>query len=87
VTDVSYVSALAWLYHRNVGSVGGRQQHVEGAELRNPALPKVLITPLSRGGWSFRPWHTRAALLARCRGLNAAWVTTPQHPGGYLIRR
>jgi hypothetical protein len=81
VTDVSYMSALAWLYHRNVGSVGGLQQHVEGAELRNPALPKVLITPLSQGGWSFRPWHTRSYQNARCHGLNAAYVR------GVLIRR
>ncbi len=87
VTDVSYVSALAWLYHRNVGSVGGLQQHVEGAELRNPALPKVLVKPLSHGGWSFRPWHTRARQVARCRGVNAAYVVTPHHPGGILIRR
>ena len=87
VTNVSYVSALAWLYHRNVGSVGGLQQHVEGAELRNPALAKVLITPRTHGGWSFRPWHTRAAQVARCRGVNAVYAITPHHPGGILIRR
>jgi hypothetical protein len=87
VTDVSYVSALAWLYHRNVGSVGGLQQGVEKTELRDPALAKVLVTPLSHGGWSFRPWHTRAAQVTRCRGVNAAYVVTPHHPSGVLIRR
>jgi hypothetical protein len=87
VTDVAYVSALGWLYHRDVGSVGGLQQHVEAAELRNKGLPKVLITPLAQGGWAVRPWHTRPSQVARCRGLHAAYVVTPQHPGGVLIRR
>jgi hypothetical protein len=81
VTDVTYVSALAWLYHRNVGSVGGLQQHVEAAELANPALPKVLFKPLSGGGWAVRPWHTRPSQLARCRGLAADYA------GGVLIHR
>jgi hypothetical protein len=81
VTDVGYVSALAWLYHRNVGSVGGLQQHVEAAELRNPHLSKVLFKPLAHGGWAVVPWHTRAYQVARCRGLNAAFT------GGALIRR
>jgi hypothetical protein len=80
VTDVGYVSALAWLYHRNVGTVGGFQQHVEGAQLRDPSLPKVLILPLPQGGWSFKPWHTAQSLLASCSGLNALYV------GGQLIR-
>jgi hypothetical protein len=84
VTDVGYASALAWLYHRDVGSVGGLQQHVEGAELRNKSLPKVLIRPLGRGGWSVQPWHTRPSQVAACRGLNAAYVATPS--GGALIR-
>jgi hypothetical protein len=81
VTDVGYVSALAWLYHRDVGSVGGLQQHVMAAELRNPALPKVLITPLSQGGWGLRPWHTRPSQVAACRGLHAVYLG-----GGVLIR-
>lgn len=81
VTDVTYVSALAWLYHRNVGSVGGLQQHVEAAELANPALPKVLFKPLSGGGWAVRPWHTRPSQVARCKALNADYA------GGVLIHR
>jgi hypothetical protein len=86
VTDVSYVSALAWLYHRNVGTVGGFQQGVEKAELKNPSLPKVLFRPVTHGGWSVLPLHTRAFQVARCHGLHAAYVTTGSHPGGVLIR-
>jgi hypothetical protein len=80
VTDVGYVSALAWIYHRDVGAVGGLQQHVMAAELANKSLPKVLITPLAQGGWAFRPWHTRPSQIAPCRNLNAAYS------GGVLIR-
>jgi hypothetical protein len=86
VTDVGYVSALAWLYHRNVGTVGGLQQGVEKAELRNPNLPKVLFRPVPTGGWSVLPLHTRPFQVARCHGLHAAYVTTRAHPGGVLIR-
>lgn len=85
VTDVAYMSPLAWLYHRDVGSVGGLQQHVMAAELRNPALPKVLITPLAKGGWAFRPWHTRPSQVAACRGLHALYVASPS--GGRVIHR
>jgi hypothetical protein len=82
VTDVGYVSALAWLYHTNVGFVGGLQQHVEAVELRKP-LPKVLFKPLPRGGWSVLPWHTRPYQIPRCRGLNAEYV--PGAGGARLI--
>ena len=87
VTDVSYASALAWVYHRDVGSVGGLQQGVEKAELRNPSLPKVLITPLAHGGWAVQPWHTNPYQAAACRGLNAVYAPVPGHPGGTLIHR
>jgi hypothetical protein len=76
VTDVGYVSSLAWFYHVDVGSVGGLQQHVEAAELRNPAIPKVLFKPLSQGGWTVRPWHTRPSQVARCAGLNATYTNS-----------
>jgi hypothetical protein len=78
VTDVGYVSSLAWLYHEDVGSVGGLQQHVEAAELANPAIPKVLFKPGSRGGWDVRPWHTRPTQVARCAGLNAIYTNSRQ---------
>jgi hypothetical protein len=82
VTDVGYVSSLAWFYHVDVGSVGGLQQHVEGAELRNPAIPKVLFKPLTQGGWNVQPWHTRPSQVARCAGLHATYTGS-----GALIRR
>ena len=80
VTDVAYASALAWIFHRNVGTVGGFQQGVEKAELRNPRLAKVLFVPITSGGWAVRPWHTRPAQFARCRSLHAHYA------GGRLIR-
>jgi hypothetical protein len=82
VTDVGYMSALAWLYHRDVGSVGGLQQHVMAAELRNPNLPKVLFNPLPGGGWGVLPWHIRPSQVAACRGLHAVYVPAS---GGVLI--
>ncbi len=82
VTDVGYVSSLAWFYHLDVGSVGGLQQHVEAAELRNPAIPKVLFTPVPQGGWNVVPWHTRPSQVARCAGLHATYTGS-----GALIRR
>jgi hypothetical protein len=87
VTDVGYVSALAYLYHRNVGHVGGLQQGVEKRELANPALAKVLFYPVTRGGWKVVPWHTRANQVARCHNLRAAYVITRGHPGGVLLHR
>ncbi len=82
VTDVGYVSSLAWLYHQDVGSIGGLQQHVEGPELANPAIPKVLFKPLSQGGWNVLPWHTRPSQVARCAGLHVTYTQS-----GALIRR
>ena len=82
VTDVGYVSPLAWLYRVDVGSVGGLQQGVEAAELRNPAIPKVLMKPLSGGGWNVEPWHTRPSQVARCAGLHVTYTSS-----GVLIHR
>jgi hypothetical protein len=86
VTDVGYVSVMAWLYHRDVGHVGGLQQRIEKVQLRLP-IPKVLFKPLVHGGWAVQPWHTLPSKVAACRGLNAAYVVTSSHPGGFLIRR
>jgi len=87
VTDVGYVSALAYLFHRNVGHVGGFQQGVQKAELRNPRLAKVLFYPVTHGGWKVRPLHTRATQIARCRSLRASYVVTRGHPAGVLLHR
>ena len=76
VTDVEYASTVAWIYNIDVGSVGGFQQHVEAAELANPAIPKVLIHPLARGGWQFQPWHTQTGNVTRCAGLHAIYTSS-----------
>ena len=76
VTDVEYASTVAWIYNIDVGSVGGFQQHVEAAELANPAIPKVLIHPLARGGWQFQPWHTQTGNVARCAGIHAIYTSS-----------
>jgi hypothetical protein len=82
VTYVGYASVLAWLSKLDVGFVGYLPKH----ELHQ-RYPIVLFTPLSRGGWIVRPWHTRHYQIPRCRGLNATYVITRGHPGGVLIRR
>jgi hypothetical protein len=76
VTNVEYVSMLAWFEHLDVGFVGHRPDF----ELHQK-YPIVLFTPLPKGGWVAMPWHTRPYQVARCRGLNAAYA------GGRLIRR
>jgi hypothetical protein len=81
VSRVTYVSALAWFVHMNVGSVG----HKPGFELHQ-SYPIVLFTPLVHGGWKVLPWHTHPWQIARCRGLNAQYAVTRGHPGGVLIR-
>jgi hypothetical protein len=81
VTNVEYVSALAWFVHWNVGPTG----HLPKYELRR-LYPTVLFTPMVHGGWKVQTAHTLPSKVARCRGLNAAYVTTRRHPGGFLIR-
>ncbi|MBV9466891.1 MAG: hypothetical protein JO206_11415 [Solirubrobacterales bacterium] len=82
VTNVEYVSAMAWFVKLDVGFVGHRPDF----ELHQK-YPIVLFTPLVHGGWSVLPWHTRASQLARCSRLKAAYVITRRHPGGVLVRR
>jgi hypothetical protein len=82
VSNVEFVSALAWLVHLDVGLVGHRPDF----ELHQK-YPIVLFTPLAHGGWRVLPWHTHPWQVARCRGLKAALAQTRAHPGGILIRR
>jgi hypothetical protein len=82
VTDVEYASTVAWIDRIDVGSVGGFQQHVEGALLANPAIPKVLFEPQPGGGWKVVAWHTQPAQVASCRGLNSLYTSS-----GQLIRQ
>jgi hypothetical protein len=82
VTDVEYVSPLAWFTRMNVGVVG----HLPKQELHK-RYPIVLFTPVVHGGWTALPWHTLRRQVPRCRGLNAAFVVTRRHPAGVLIHR
>ncbi|MDQ6815921.1 MAG: hypothetical protein M3018_00740 [Actinomycetota bacterium] len=79
VSNVEYVSALAWFVKLDVGFVGHRPDF----ELHQ-RYPIVLFTPLAHGGWKVLPWHTRPFQVARCRGLNAAYVARPG--GARLVR-
>ena len=81
VTNVEYVSTLAWFEHLDVGFVGHRPEF----ELQQ-TYPIVLFTPISKG-WIVLPWHTRSYQVRRCRGLHAEFVTTAHHPNGILRRR
>ena len=79
VTNVEFVSALAWFSKLDVGYVG----HRPNFELHQ-RYPIVLFVPLAKGGWRVIPWHTRQYQLARCSGLNAAYVA---RGGGALLIR
>lgn len=81
VTNVEYVSTLAWFTKLDVGFVG----HRPAFELAQ-RYPIVLFTPLATGGWIVAPVHTRPSQVARCAGLKAAFVPTPQRPSGVLTR-
>ncbi|MGA2928133.1 MAG: hypothetical protein ABSG43_19475 [Solirubrobacteraceae bacterium] len=74
VTNVEYVSTLAWFVQLDVGFVGHRPDY----ELHQ-TYPIVLFTPLPKGGWTVLPWHTRGSQVARCRGLNAAYTGVLVH--------
>ena len=82
VTIVEYASALAWMTHLDVGSVG----YLPGAEMRR-RYPIVVFGTVSPGGWTARPWHTRRFQRTQCSDLNAAYVLTKRNPSGALIRR
>jgi len=81
VTNVEYVSALAWLTKLDVGLVG----HRPAFELAQK-YPIVLFTPLPRGGWIVQPAHTHRQ-IGRCIRLNAAYVPTRGRPNGVVVRR
>jgi hypothetical protein len=80
VTNVEYVSALAWFEQMDVGRVGHRPDF----ELHQK-YPIVLFTALPQGGWNVLPWHTRHDQLGACLGLHASYVVTPSYPGGLLV--
>ncbi len=81
VTDVEYVSILAYYTHLNDGDIGHRPKF----ELRQ-TYPIVLFTHLPNG-WAALPWHTLPSKQAGCANLNSFWVYTSHHPGGVLLPR
>ncbi len=80
VTNVEFVSILAWLVHRNVGYLGHRPNFE--LHLKHPI---VLFTQLPNG-WATWPWHTFRSRLASCESMKAVYVVTKGHPGGVLVR-
>jgi hypothetical protein len=81
VTNVEYVSIIAWYTKLNTGKVGYRPSF----ELHQ-TYPIVLLTPL-RNGWAIEPWHTAPPMQATCANIKALYVPTANHPHGVLIHR
>jgi hypothetical protein len=79
VTNVEYVSIMAWYTKLNVGKVG----YLPKRELKKP-YPIVLFIELPNG-WEAQTYHQTGALKAACAGVNAAWIYTGRHPGGVLV--
>lgn len=80
VTNVEFVSIVAWMVHRNTGVLGHRPQFE--LHLKHPI---VLFTQLPNG-WAAYPWHTRVSKLASCQRMKAVYAITKGHPGGVLVR-
>ncbi len=81
VTNVEYVSILAYYTHLNDGDVGHRPKFE--LKLKHPI---VLFTQL-QNGWAITPYHTPAAKQATCSQLNRLWIYTGHFPGGELVRK
>jgi hypothetical protein len=79
VTNVEYVSVLAWYTKLNVGHVG----YLPKRELKKK-YPIVLFIELPNG-WEAQTYHDRGALQSACAHLNAAWIYTGRHPNGMLV--
>jgi hypothetical protein len=80
VTNVEFVSILAWLVHRNVGVLGHRPNFE--LHLNHPI---VLFTQLPNG-WATYPWHTYASKVTACQRMKAVYAVTKGHPGGVMVR-
>jgi hypothetical protein len=81
VTNVEYVSILAYYTNLNDGQVGHRPQFE-----RHLKHPTVFFTQLPNG-WAALPWHTAPAKRASCANLKSLWIYTRPHPGGVLVPR
>ena len=75
MTNVEYVSILAWLTRENVGKIGHRPQF----EVTKQTYPIMLFTQL-KNGWAVTPYRTPAALKSSCT--HSLFVTTPHQPNG-----
>jgi len=78
VTNVEYVSILAWDTNLNVGSIG----YLPKREIKH-GYPIVLFTQLPNG-WLAEPIHTAPSRVAACANVNSFWIDTPAHPNGAL---
>jgi hypothetical protein len=74
VTNVEFVSILAWLVHRNVGVLGHRPNFE--LHLRHPI---VLFTQLPTG-WASYPWHTYVSKVASCQNMKLVSVISRGRP-------
>jgi hypothetical protein len=81
VTNVEYVSILAFYTNLNDGNVGHRPQFE--LHLKHPI---VLFTQMPNG-WAAMPWHTAPSKRASCSNLNSIWIYTRPHPAGVLVPR
>ncbi len=79
VTNVEYVSILAWLTRENVGKIGHRPQF----EVTKQTYPIMLFTQL-KNGWAVTPYRTPAALKSSC--YHALFVSTQHQPNGVFSR-
>jgi hypothetical protein len=81
VTNVEYVSIMAWYTKLNTGKVGHRPKFEQ-----RQTYPIVLFTPL-RNGWAIQASHTAPTMQAACADMNALYVPTARHPQGVLIHK
>jgi hypothetical protein len=81
VTNVEYVSIMAWYVHRNTGVIGHRPQY----ELRQK-YPIVMFTPLPNG-WAVQAYRSPPALQSTCAAMKSLYVPTAHHPQGVLVRK
>jgi hypothetical protein len=81
VTNVEYVSIMAWYTKRNTGYIGHRPKF----ELRQK-YPIVMFTPLSNG-WAVQAYRPPPGRASTCGALKSLYVPTARHPQGVLIRK
>jgi hypothetical protein len=79
VTNVEYVSIMAWYTHQNTGKIGHRPKY----ELHQK-YPIVMFTPFSNG-WGAQPYRSPARLQSTCTKLKSIYVPTARHPQGVMI--